>query len=124
MADRNAQCIPARGVQVTQLEEHVAPLRTGKVTISAADNEALERVLSDYLAAWQRRKRMFNDVWCALRPGSRACELCLAMDAQGGGKAALRHCTQGPDAPRSPHERRRCAGTPWLMASVAKKRYV
>jgi hypothetical protein len=54
--------------QVAKLEEHLKPLRTGKGGISKEDSDALERIFSDYMFAWQRRKRMFNDVWCAFHP--------------------------------------------------------
>lgn len=51
-------------LQVRKLDGQLQPLRTGKVTVSKEDNDALEKVFADYMNAWQRRKRMFNDVWC------------------------------------------------------------
>ena len=46
------------------LDRQVGGLQSGKVTISAEDNTKVEKRLSGYMTAWQRRKRMFNDIWC------------------------------------------------------------
>ena len=51
-------------MQVAQLEKSVSSLQTGKVTISKESSDAVEKKLSEYISAWQRRKRMFKDVWC------------------------------------------------------------
>ena len=53
-------------MQVSALEAQVVPLRSGEVSVSKEDNDALEKVFSDYMTAWQRRKRMFNDAWYAV----------------------------------------------------------
>lgn len=51
-------------MQVSKLQKSVSSLQSGKVTISKENSDAVEKKLAEYISAWQRRKRMFNDVWC------------------------------------------------------------
>lgn len=87
-------------VQINVLEARLAPLKKGVSTISLKDYEGVNKVrcmprhfphclfahadsspiepdmwwvlqlLSKYVEAWQKRKRIFNDVWCAFHASS------------------------------------------------------
>ena len=84
-------------MQIKILEDRLAPLKKGVSTISLKDYEAVNKVrqipllsvflfsarlpmyrgkrptacllqiLCKYVEAWQKRKRIFNDVWCGFR---------------------------------------------------------
>jgi hypothetical protein len=52
-------------MQVAELQQQVGKLQSGQTSVSKEESDTLENLFSDYMTAWARRKRMFNDLWCA-----------------------------------------------------------
>lgn len=56
--------------QAEQMEEKLDKLRQGVTLVSPEERQAVEKVYTDMIGQWRRRKRMFKDIWDAITENS------------------------------------------------------
>lgn len=56
--------------QVKEMEKKLINLREGVTLVSPEERKAVERVYTEVLNQWRRRKRMFKDIWDAITENS------------------------------------------------------
>lgn len=52
------------------MEEKLIKLRQGVTLVSAEQRQAVEKMYTDMMNHWRRRKRMFKEVWDAITENS------------------------------------------------------
>lgn len=52
------------------MEERLTKLREGITLVSPEERKAVEKMFSDAITHWKKRKRMFKDVWDAITENS------------------------------------------------------
>lgn len=58
------------GHEAKQMEEKLIKLRQGITLVSAEQRQAVEKMYTDMMNQWRRRKRMFKEVWDAITENS------------------------------------------------------
>lgn len=56
--------------QVKEMEKKLINLREGVTLVSPEERKTVERVYTEVLNQWRRRKRMFKDIWDAITENS------------------------------------------------------
>lgn len=56
--------------QVKEMEKKLINLREGVTLVRPEERKAVERVYTEVLNQWRRRKRMFKDIWDAITENS------------------------------------------------------
>lgn len=56
--------------EVMEMEKKLINLREGVTLVSPEERKAVERVYTEVLNQWRRRKRMFKDIWDAITENS------------------------------------------------------
>lgn len=57
-------------LKVDEMEKKLTKLREGIVLVNPEERKAVEKMFSDTINQWRRRKRMFKDVWDAITENS------------------------------------------------------
>ncbi|KAL7091040.1 hypothetical protein ACP275_12G080400 [Erythranthe tilingii] len=58
------------GDEVNQMEERLIKLRQGVTLVTPEERQAVEKIYTNMINQWRRRKRMFKDVWDAITENS------------------------------------------------------
>ncbi|KAL3654390.1 Homologous-pairing protein 2 [Castilleja foliolosa] len=58
------------GNEVKQMEEKLIKLRQGVALVSPEERQAVEKIYTNMINQWRKRKRMFKDVWDAITENS------------------------------------------------------
>lgn len=56
--------------QVKEMEEKLAKLRGGVTLVRPEERKAIEKVYSEQISHWRKRKRIFKDLWDAITENS------------------------------------------------------
>ncbi|CAM8983287.1 unnamed protein product [Rhodiola kirilowii] len=56
--------------EVTQMEDRLTKLREGVTLVSPEERQAVEKLFSETMTQWKRRKRMFRDLWDSITENS------------------------------------------------------
>ncbi|KAI3467112.1 hypothetical protein Pfo_023775 [Paulownia fortunei] len=58
------------GNEIKQMEEKLIKLRQGVTLVSPEERQAVEKIYTNMINQWRRRKRMFKDIWDAITENS------------------------------------------------------
>ncbi|CAM8979149.1 unnamed protein product [Rhodiola kirilowii] len=56
--------------EVTQMEDRLTKLREGVTLVSPEERQTVEKLFSETMTQWKRRKRMFRDLWDSITENS------------------------------------------------------
>uniref|UniRef100_A0A7N0TCU9 Homologous-pairing protein 2 homolog n=1 Tax=Kalanchoe fedtschenkoi TaxID=63787 RepID=A0A7N0TCU9_KALFE len=56
--------------EVTEMEDKLTKLRQGVTLVSPEERQTVEKLFSDTMTQWKRRKRMFRDLWDTITENS------------------------------------------------------